>query len=115
VLDQGLKSSGMMDKQAEELSPESASGPYPRIMRKQNKPSPAEGEFLCTVRICCRTLADRPRERSVRTSKGIPPHDVIASLASVRFNAARICQRHFMKAIIPLTTALKNGHEESLN
>jgi hypothetical protein len=48
----------------------------------------------------------------------VNPDRIRQAVSAFASNAVQICQRHFIKAIIPfipLTTDLKNGHEVSVN
>jgi hypothetical protein len=54
---------------------------------------------------------------SNRATRAVNP-DRIRPVSAFASRTVQICQRHFMKAIIPfipLTADLKNGHEESVN
>jgi hypothetical protein len=61
-----------------------------------------------------RTLTIRVR----RAMRAVNPDRIRRAVSAFASNAAQICQRHFMKAVIPfipLTADLKDGHEESVN
>src|ERR1700689_3734666 len=53
-----------------------------------------------------------------RAMRAVTPDRIRLAVSAFASNAVQICQRHFMKAIIPfipLTADLKDGHEESVN